>query len=598
MVEIDLCRDGPHALIAGTTGSGKSELLQTLIAGLALTHPPDRCSFLLIDYKGGAAFAEAAALPHTVGVVTDLDGQTTVRALRSLAAELTRREAILGAHRVTDIRALPDEVPLARLVIVVDEFATLADELPAFVPGLVSIAQRGRSLGVHLVLATQRPSGVVSPEIRANCTLRICLRTTDESDSRDVLGTPAAAFLPVTQPGRAYVRSGHAPPSLLQVARVAVDGTPGAVPSPEVRRWTWPDPPVAGPIRRDGHEDTDLAQVTRAVARHAVLTGVPAPHRPWRPPLPDRLDPSALPTHPDGAEQQRSTVHIGLVDLPDRQSQLPLALDLSEGGTWLVVGGARSGRSTVLRTVLAEAVRTMTPDALHVHVLDPGSGALAADAGRLAHTGTAVGGADALRTVPSRRPPGPGSGRPPGRARRPASASAAPRRRRRGDQRPARRRGSQPWIRPAPPVDARRRRGRTHLPGDRRPSGAGRSAGRCRDAPSGATAGRSRGLRRRGRTSSLRTRAPAARPRPARRRRGRVPDRPPPAAPRPGAAGRAERRSWPPSASPSWRPTPGPAGSRRLGTARGAAPCSSPSARAGTRATSSRSTSDAPVDSS
>ncbi len=208
-ITVDLCRQGPHALVAGTTGSGKSELLQTLIAGLALEHPPDRCSFLLVDYKGGAAFAEVAALPHTVGLLTDLDGQATARALRSLTAELVRREEILAGHRVADIAALPDEVELARLVIVVDEFATLAEELPAFVPGLVGIAQRGRSLGVHLVLATQRPGGVVSPEIRANCTLRICLRTTDDADSRDVLGTPAAAA-PTGRPARTRVRPlGH-----------------------------------------------------------------------------------------------------------------------------------------------------------------------------------------------------------------------------------------------------------------------------------------------------------------------------------------------------------------------------------------------------
>src|SRR4029453_8780524 len=136
-VEIDLCRQGPHALIAGTTGSGKSELLQTLIAGLALNHPPDRCSFLLVDYKGGAAFAEAATLPHTVGLVTDLDSQTTARALRSLGGELTRREQIPAPPDAVDIAALPEEVALARLVIVVDEFATLAEELPSFVPGLI-----------------------------------------------------------------------------------------------------------------------------------------------------------------------------------------------------------------------------------------------------------------------------------------------------------------------------------------------------------------------------------------------------------------------------------------------------------------------------
>ncbi|WP_324274183.1 FtsK/SpoIIIE domain-containing protein [Blastococcus brunescens] len=233
---IDLCRLGPHALIAGTTGSGKSELLQTLVAGLALNHPPDRCSFLLVDYKGGAAFAEASSLPHTVGMVTDLDGQTTARALRSLAAELTRRESILAAHGVADIAALPESADLARLVIVVDEFAGLSEELPEFVPGLVAIAQRGRSLGVHLVLATQRPSGVVSPEIRANCSLRICLRTTDEAESRDVLGTPRRRTSRWTpRPGLAALRQRHA------------DGTPGVPrrrPCPRVRRHHTHSPPV------------------------------------------------------------------------------------------------------------------------------------------------------------------------------------------------------------------------------------------------------------------------------------------------------------------------------------------------------------------
>ncbi|HZB19002.1 MAG TPA: FtsK/SpoIIIE domain-containing protein, partial [Blastococcus sp.] len=237
---VDLCRQGPHALIAGTTGSGKSELLQTLIAALASNHPPDRCSFLLVDYKGGAAFAEAAALPHTVGLVTDLDGQTTARALRSLAAELTRREEILAAHGVADIGSLPAPVDLARLVIVVDEFAGLSEELPEFVPGLVAIAQRGRSLGVHLVLATQRPSGVVSPEIRANCSLRICLRTTDEAESRDVLGTAHAAHLPVDVPGRAWLRSGSGAPTVLQVARVSGVAPLGTATRPTVRPWTWP----------------------------------------------------------------------------------------------------------------------------------------------------------------------------------------------------------------------------------------------------------------------------------------------------------------------------------------------------------------------
>ena len=212
--DIDLVRDGPHALVAGTTGSGKSELLQSFVAGLAVCHPPEAISFVLIDYKGGAAFADCARLPHTVGLVTDLDAQLTGRALRSLHAELTRRERLFAQVEATDLDAFravtPQPEELGRLVLVVDEFAALADDLPDFVDGLIAIAQRGRSLGVHLVLATQRPSGVVSPEIRANTALRIALRVCDPAESADVIGTDRAAQLGRDTPGRAIVCVGSA----------------------------------------------------------------------------------------------------------------------------------------------------------------------------------------------------------------------------------------------------------------------------------------------------------------------------------------------------------------------------------------------------
>jgi S-DNA-T family DNA segregation ATPase FtsK/SpoIIIE len=392
-VELDLCRAGPHALVAGTTGSGKSELLQTLIASLALNHPPERCSFLLVDYKGGAAFAEAADLPHTVGVVTDLDGQKTARALRSLAAELTRREAILAAHQVADLADLPDDVDLARLVIVVDEFATLAEELPAFVPGLVSIAQRGRSLGIHLVLATQRPAGVVSPEIRANCSLRICLRTTDEADSRDVLGVPAAAQLPIDIPGRAFVRTGGGTPIAVQIARVA-GGAAADDDGPEAARWVWPLPAIRPSQAPD--PDRDLLRITKTINGQARAIGTRLPHRPWRPALPERLAAAELPELPTPGATRLA---LGLLDLPDRQAQEVLELDLTDGGTWLVVGGARSGRSTLLRSVLHAAVRSLGPDDLHVHVIESGGGTLATDAIAFPHTGTAISGEDPHRSV-------------------------------------------------------------------------------------------------------------------------------------------------------------------------------------------------------
>jgi S-DNA-T family DNA segregation ATPase FtsK/SpoIIIE len=398
-LQVDLCRQGPHTLIAGTTGSGKSELLQTLIAGLALNHPPDRCSFLLVDYKGGAAFAEAAALPHTVGLVTDLDSQTTTRALRSLAAELTRREVILAEHQAADIASLPESVAMARLVIVVDEFAGLSEELPDFVPGLVAIAQRGRSLGVHLVLATQRPSGVVSPEIRANCSLRICLRTTDEAESRDVLGTAQAAHLPLDAPGRAWLRAGSGAPTAVQVARVAGPPPHRAGAGPVARRWTWPSPGQPGVGLPPATGESDLARLCRAVGRYAAATETPTPHRPWRPALQDRIPAGTVDGDGPSSGADGALLTVGLVDRPDTQAQEPLHLDLEQGGTWLAVGGPRSGRTTLLRTVLSEAVTRFGPDQLHVHVLESGGGALIAEAAPLPHTGTVVGGEDALRTV-------------------------------------------------------------------------------------------------------------------------------------------------------------------------------------------------------
>ena len=214
VVAIDLVRDGPHALVAGTTGSGKSELLRTMVASIAADAGPDDVTFVLIDYKGGATFDACRDLPHTVGVVTDLDERLAARAIRSLDAEIRRRERALrdaGAVDLADYRRAArrdGRAPLPRLVVVIDEFAALAVELPTFLSSLVGVAQRGRSLGIHLVLATQRPAGVVSDDIRANTNIRIALRLNDRHDAIDVVGSAAPAALPRSLPGRAVLRLG------------------------------------------------------------------------------------------------------------------------------------------------------------------------------------------------------------------------------------------------------------------------------------------------------------------------------------------------------------------------------------------------------
>jgi DNA segregation ATPase FtsK/SpoIIIE-like protein len=185
--------------------------LQSLVASLAVANRPDAMTFVLVDYKGGAAFRDCVNLPHTVGMVTDLDTHLVERALTSLGAELTHCEHQLADAGAKDLEDYldyatrrPGLAPIPRLLIVIDEFASMARELPDFVTGLVNVAQRGRSLGIHLILATQRPSGVVSAEIRANTNLRVALRMTDAGESTDVIDARDAAGIPAGHPGRGF----------------------------------------------------------------------------------------------------------------------------------------------------------------------------------------------------------------------------------------------------------------------------------------------------------------------------------------------------------------------------------------------------------
>ena len=205
VMHLDLRTQGPHALVGGTTGSGKSEFLQAWVLGMAAEYGPDRVTFLFVDYKGGSAFAECVRLPHAVGLVTDLTPHLVRRALTSLRAELHHREDLLHRKGAKDLLELekrgdPDTPPA--LVLIIDEFAALVGEVPEFVDGVVDIAQRGRSLGIHLIMATQRPAGVIRDNLRANTNLRIALRMADESDSLDVVGEKDAGRFDPSIPGR------------------------------------------------------------------------------------------------------------------------------------------------------------------------------------------------------------------------------------------------------------------------------------------------------------------------------------------------------------------------------------------------------------
>ncbi|MEO8263587.1 MAG: FtsK/SpoIIIE domain-containing protein [Pseudolysinimonas sp.] len=305
-VIVDLVAEGPHAVVAGTTGSGKSELLVSWALALARHTSPAELSLLLIDFKGGAAFTQLACLPHVVGTLSDLDPRQTRRAIQSLRAELLSRERLLaerGARSIDDL----EPGALARLVIIVDEFAAVVASGPDLHEVFADLAARGRSLGLHLILCTQRPAGVVRDAVLANISLRVSLRVTDRGDSVAMVGDDSAARLPADPRGRAILmRDGIARP--LQIAIAAVDDA----------EW---------------------------VAGHAPPARAP---RPWCDPLPADLTLDDVPPVGRG-------LALGLLDLPHEQRQPPAVYDPEAHGHLLVVGASGAGATTALTTLAVSA---------------------------------------------------------------------------------------------------------------------------------------------------------------------------------------------------------------------------------------------------
>ncbi len=390
IVTLNLATDGPHGLIAGTTGSGKSELLRSLIASLAAHHPPTLITFVLIDYKGGAAFDALSRLPHVVGMVTDLDAGLGQRALRCLEAELKYREHLLHEAQTDDIVTYTGTVPLPRLVVVIDEFATMAADLPDFVTSLVGIAQRGRSLGVHLILATQRPAGAVNDSIRANMNLRISLRVQSTTDSVDVLGVPDAATLSRKAPGRALVRTGPSELVAIQTASSTI-----ATPSATQQRQRPPacvedinSATTPSDAERDGL--TDLTIIIESAIAAAKLRRDETPRRPWPQPLAGALTSAQL----SEADPLSCPESVFLSDLPDEQRQVSGAPHLVDGrdepGTnVLLIGSARSGNDRSLAAVVTRLAEAHSPEKLHMYLIDFGSQLLAPLAA-LPHVGALI----------------------------------------------------------------------------------------------------------------------------------------------------------------------------------------------------------------
>lgn len=397
-LSVDIVGDGPHGLIAGTTGAGKSELLRTMVMSWAASVDPEHLNFVLVDYKGGSAFAQCAALPHTVGMVTDLDEHLGQRALRCLEAELRYREHRLrdaGASDLKEYLTQGHPEPLPRLVVIIDEFATMVAELPDFIDSLVGVAQRGRSLGVHMILATQRPGGAVNNNIRANTNLRIALRVQDVSESVDVLNSPLAASIARYQAGRGYLRLG--PSEVFPFQTALVTGTTVAQTAAGVSTSDFtfgPVPQRAAPVQAAETPvdlPSDLERLVEAAATAARDASMAVARRPWPEPLPAQLELAEL---VPATEQQTSplAVPVGLADDPDRQRQIPFMFDPAAGNL-LCYGVSGAGTTTAIGTMALALAGAHPVERLHLYVLDFGTQALAPLAD-IPHMGAVVGSAD------------------------------------------------------------------------------------------------------------------------------------------------------------------------------------------------------------
>ncbi|WP_282033614.1 type VII secretion protein EssC [Metabacillus indicus] len=374
---------GPHGLLAGTTGSGKSEFLQTYILSLAVHFHPHEVAFLLIDYKGGGMAQPFKNMPHLLGTITNIEGSKnfSARALASIKSELKRRQRLFdqyGVNHINDYTTLykrnQAEEPLPHLFLISDEFAELKSEEPDFIRELVSAARIGRSLGVHLILATQKPGGVIDDQIWSNARFRVALKVQDASDSKEILKNADAASITIT--GRGYLQVGNN--EVYELFQSAWSGAPYLEETSEsedevaivtdLGLQPLSNLQSAEQSKKDSESEIEVIVDKIEALQHQM--GIKKLRSPWLPPLEARIS-----RHQYGAEDQHE-IFIGLVDEPEKQSQTPVAYQLMDDGNVAIFGSSGYGKSHTVMLLLMSIASKLSPEEAHFYVIDYGNGTL------------------------------------------------------------------------------------------------------------------------------------------------------------------------------------------------------------------------------